>query len=189
MNSAHFFDTASLFMTTFFSTTCIVAAILWLIYRAYQVVNKPLDELVSLLGFEIPLGPHLDLAGIRSDEVTLHWKPADDRKSTHKYEVQVNGSIVGEVPQSDNFIIVHNLLPDHNYVFRVVTVNTLDFRATSESIRVRTRTASPGGDLHQTPSSPTTETADGNTNKTGPPLLRTFKTLPETLSTSTWLPQ
>jgi len=188
MNSAHFFDSASLFLTSFFSTTCVVAAILWLIYRAYQVVTKPLDELVNLLGFEIPLGPHLDLAGIRADEVTLHWKPADDRKSTHKYEVQVNGSIVGEVPQSDNFIIVHNLLPDHNYVFRVVTVNTLDFRATSESIRVRTKTASPG-DLHQTaPSSPTTETPDVSSTKNGPPLLRTFKTLPETLSTSVLAP-
>jgi len=188
MNSAQFFDSASLFLTSFFSTGCVVAAIVWLIYRAYQVVTKPLDELVNLLGFEIPLGPHLDLAGIRADEVTLHWKPADDRKSTHKYEVQVNGTIVGEVPQSDNFIIVHNLHPDHNYVFRVATVNTLDFRATSEPIRVRTKAAS-SGDLHQpSPSSPTTETPDDPATKAGPPLLRTFRTLPETLSTSVLAP-
>jgi len=64
-----------------------------LIYRAYLVLHKPLDELVSLLGFEIPLGPHLDLAAVKADGAFLHWKPASDRRSSHKYEVQVNGSV------------------------------------------------------------------------------------------------
>lgn len=64
-----------------------------LTFRAYQVLNKPLDELVSLLGFEIPQGPLVDLAGVKADGAVLHWKPADDRRTTHKYEVQVNGSI------------------------------------------------------------------------------------------------
>ena len=62
-------------------------------YRAYLVLNKPLDELVGLLGFEIPQGPLVDLAAVKADGATLHWKPADDRRTTHRYEVQVNGSV------------------------------------------------------------------------------------------------
>lgn len=65
-----------------------------LIYRACLVLNKPIDELVNLLGFDIPVGPHVDLAGVKADGVVVHWKPSDERKSsTNRYEVQVNGNV------------------------------------------------------------------------------------------------
>lgn len=123
-----------------------------LTYRAYLVLNKPLDELVGLLGFEIPSGPHVDLAGVKADGLVLHWKPTDDRKSTHRYDIQVNGTIVGEVSHADTSIVIANLRSEQLYIVRVITVNSVDFRAASDPIRVYTKPAASGDYYHAAPS-------------------------------------
>jgi len=106
------------------------------------VLNKPLDELVGLLGFEIPSGPNVDLAGVKADGLVLHWKPTDERKTTNRYDIQVNGVIVGDVSHSDTSIVISNLRPEQLYIIRVITVNSVDFRAASDAIRVYTKSAS-----------------------------------------------
>lgn len=110
-----------------------------LTYRAYLVIHKPLDELVGLLGCEIPQDPHVDLAGIKADGFVLHWKPADERKAMHRYEIQLNGSIIGHVSHSNTSIVVANLRPNQLYIVRVITVNAVDFRAASTPIRLCTK--------------------------------------------------
>ena len=180
MHLALLLDRASVFLTSFFSTSCVAAAILWLIYRAYQVLNKPLDELVGLLGFEIPQGPRIDLAAVKADGVTLHWKPAGDRRSNHKYEVQINGNVVAEIQQSDTSLIISNLLSDHNYLIRIVTINSLDFRASSDLLRIRTKALSSADFYQLSPAAAISDDQDAATIKTGPPVVRPFKSIPET---------
>jgi hypothetical protein len=60
-------------------------------YRAYQVLSKPVEELVALLGLEVPVAPVVSLAGIKADGVLLHWKPPDARASVLKYVIRING--------------------------------------------------------------------------------------------------
>jgi hypothetical protein len=60
--------------------------------RAYQVLSKPSDDLITLLGIEVPAAPALSLHGIRADGVILNWKAPDLQKtSTIKYCLFVNG--------------------------------------------------------------------------------------------------
>lgn len=61
--------------------------------RAYQVLAKPVDELVNLLGLEVPVAPIVSLAGIKADGCILHWKAPDPRGSVTGYKVQLNGII------------------------------------------------------------------------------------------------
>ena len=135
-----------------------------------MVLNKPLDELVGLLGFEIPSGPQVDLAGVKADGLVLHWKPTDDRKSTHRYDIQVNGTIVGEVSHTDTSIVISNLHAEQLYIVRVITVNSVDFRAASEPVRVFTKSAASADFYSPTAASET---------PTGPPTVRPVKPFPD----------
>ena len=60
-------------------------------FRAYQVLSKPVEELITLLGLEVPVAPLVSLAGIKADGVLLHWKPPDQRGSVLKYVIRING--------------------------------------------------------------------------------------------------
>ncbi|KAF4553382.1 Hypothetical protein D9617_7g031090 [Elsinoe fawcettii] len=135
-------NTAFIFLGSFSSLVCVAISAAWLIARVISVAIKPLDELVTHLGFDVPQGPRIDLAAVKADGVTIHWKPADDRKTSTRYEVQVNGVTKGKVSQSDTSLVISNLLPDHSYVFRIVAINSHDFKAASDPIRIRTKAAS-----------------------------------------------
>lgn len=60
-------------------------------FRAYRVLSKPVEELINLLGLEVPVAPLVSLAGIKADGVLLHWKPPDQRASVVKYVIRING--------------------------------------------------------------------------------------------------
>jgi len=62
-----------------------------IIYRIYQVCQKPNSELVEILGIDIPPVPEVALAGITTDSVLLYWKPPENYHSPLKHFVQVNG--------------------------------------------------------------------------------------------------
>lgn len=68
----------------------------WILYRIWQIYQKPVDELVDLLGLDIPPFPDVSLAGITSDSVLLYWKPAEIQSTSLKNAIQVNG-IKGEL--------------------------------------------------------------------------------------------
>lgn len=63
----------------------------WILYRIWQICQKPVDELVDLLGLDIPPIPEVSLAGITSESVLLYWKPADSQFTSLKNTIQVNG--------------------------------------------------------------------------------------------------
>jgi hypothetical protein len=57
-----------------------------------MVLSKPSEELISLLGLEVPIPPALSLAGIRANGVILNWKPPEQQKtSIVKHHINVNG--------------------------------------------------------------------------------------------------
>ena len=62
-----------------------------IIYRIYQICQKPNSELVEILGIDIPPVPEVALAGITTDSVLLYWKPPENYHSPLKHFVQVNG--------------------------------------------------------------------------------------------------
>ncbi|PNS19474.1 hypothetical protein CAC42_7318 [Sphaceloma murrayae] len=178
-------DAVWIFLGSFSSLACVAASAAWLIYRVARVAFKPLDELVTHLGFDVPQGPRIDLAAVRADGVTLHWKPADDRKTSTRYEVQINGMTRGKVSQVESSLVISNLIPDHNYVFRIVAINSHDFKAASEPIRVRTKPAI-SNDFYGSAQA-AAEPRDGATLPPGP-IITPFKTLPDSLASPTSAP-
>ncbi|KAI6244436.1 hypothetical protein HI914_07568 [Erysiphe necator] len=119
-----------------FVATCI--ALIWLLFRAWQTLWKPVPELISILGVEVPDPPEVTLSGITSDSVTLHWSKSDSQKPASKYLIQVNGLNVGETSWLETAITVTGLRPVHYYNIRVISVGSNNFQAGSLVIRVRT---------------------------------------------------
>ncbi|KAK3201892.1 hypothetical protein GRF29_164g998331 [Pseudopithomyces chartarum] len=119
-------------------TACVLLALFWVAFRAYRVLSKPVDELINLLGLEVPVAPLVSLAGIKADGVLLHWKPPDQRSSVVKYVIRINGIDIGDVSPQETSVTIENLQPDHHYVIRIVTLNTANFQAPSVPIRLRT---------------------------------------------------
>jgi hypothetical protein len=62
-----------------------------LLRRAWLTLWKPVPELISILGVEVPDAPAVSLAGIKADAVTLHWTRPGVNKPVLKYLIQVNG--------------------------------------------------------------------------------------------------
>ncbi|KAF2030569.1 hypothetical protein EK21DRAFT_111883 [Setomelanomma holmii] len=119
-------------------TTCIVFALFWVAFRAYQVLSQPVEKLVQVLGLEVPVAPIVSLAGIKADGVLLHWKPPDQRASILKYVIRINGIDIGDISPQETSVTIENLRPDHHYIIRIVTLNSSNFQAPSVPIQLRT---------------------------------------------------
>lgn len=117
-----------------------------LVFRATGVLYKPLDELSSLLGFDIPNAPEIDLAGIKSDGAILHWSRLEKlkHKSSLKYAIYLNGVVIGTVTSNESAVTITGLLPGSYYIARVALMNHHDFSSKSKPIRFRTKPASSG---------------------------------------------
>lgn len=50
-----------------------------------------MDELVSLLGLDIPPVPEVSLAGITAEGVLLYWKPPESHHTSLTHAIHVNG--------------------------------------------------------------------------------------------------
>jgi hypothetical protein len=129
-----------------FKPACLFFALVWLTYRAYQVLNKPLEELASLLGFDIPFTPIIDLAGVKADGAIIHWSLPEKQKhrNTLKYEIHINGNVIDTVSLQESAVSITGLQPGAFYVVRVALVNSLEFSSKSSPVRFRTKLANSG---------------------------------------------
>ncbi|KAL5117262.1 hypothetical protein ACEQ8H_004821 [Pleosporales sp. CAS-2024a] len=133
-------------------TACILSALFWVAFRAYQVLSQPVEKLVQVLGLEVPVAPLVSLAGIKADGVLLHWKPTDQRLTVLKYVIRINGIDIGDISPQETSITIENLQPDRHYVIRIVTLNSFNFQAPSGPIRLRTLPAD--SDQYYNPNAP-----------------------------------
>ncbi|KAH5130956.1 hypothetical protein HBH70_185420 [Parastagonospora nodorum] len=157
-------------------TACIVFALFWVAFRAYQVLSQPVEKLVQVLGLEVPVAPLVSLAGIKADGVLLHWKPTDQRLTVLKYVIRINGIDIGDISPQETSITIENLQPDHHYVIRIVTLNSSNFQAPSIPIRMRTLPAD--SDQYYNPNAPKDFQAPTNDeNYTPTPIIRPNKSL------------
>lgn len=107
--------------------------------RAWQTLWKPVPELISILGVDVPDRPDVSLAGIRADAATLNWSRPSPNRPVQRFLIQVNGVVVGEVAANQEpAIVVSGLKPEHFYNVRVIAVGSNNFQAGSRVIRLRT---------------------------------------------------
>lgn len=66
-----------------------------LMRRALQTLWKPVPELISILGVDVPDAPDVMLAGIGVDKATVNWARPHPNKPVQKFLIQVNG-VVGK---------------------------------------------------------------------------------------------
>ncbi|KAH6664065.1 hypothetical protein B0J14DRAFT_494153 [Halenospora varia] len=118
------------------AVTC--CALFWLLHRAWLTLWKPVPELISILGVEVPDSPEVSLAGIKADAVTLQWTRPEANKPVMKYLIQVNGVNVGDSSRTEHAITVTGLKPGHFYNVRVIAVGSNNFQAGSQVIRLQT---------------------------------------------------
>lgn len=145
-------------------------------------MSKPVEELVNLLGLEVPVAPLVSLAGIKADGVLLHWKPPDQRASVVKYVIRINGIDIGDVAPQETSVTIENLQPDHHYVIRIVTLNTANFQAPSVPIRLRTLAADSEQFYSTTPQKEQRDNQDEDYTPT--PIIRTNKNLVDVMAPS-----
>ncbi|KAF4833427.1 hypotheticall protein [Colletotrichum tropicale] len=115
-----------------------LAAVIWLLHRAWQTLWKPTTDLISILGVDVPEAPDVSLAGIKNDAATLNWTRPSHNRPVQKFLIQVNGVNVGESRSEETAITVTGLRPNHCYNIRVIAVGPNNFQAGSQVIRLRT---------------------------------------------------
>ncbi|KAL2220844.1 hypothetical protein M432DRAFT_242500 [Thermoascus aurantiacus ATCC 26904] len=74
-----------------FLAAAILWALVWLLYRAWQVCQTPNEILVDKLGLDIPPAPEVTLEEISTHEIRIAWKQPDFHNSIHKHIIHVNG--------------------------------------------------------------------------------------------------
>lgn len=62
-----------------------------LAHRSVQVLRKSVNDLIGILGVEVPDAPDVSLAGIRADAATLNWTRPLPTRPVAKFTIQVNG--------------------------------------------------------------------------------------------------
>ncbi|RYO54166.1 hypothetical protein AA0113_g9278 [Alternaria arborescens] len=162
-------------------TACIVSALFWVAFRAYQVLTQPVEKLVQVLGLEVPVAPLVSLAGIKADGVLLHWKPPDQRTSVLKYVIRINGIDIGDISPQASSITIENLQPDRHYTIRIVTLNSSSFQAPSVPIRLRTLPADSDDFYGPHPPKDAPTPSDDN-DYTPTPVIRPNKALAEVVT-------
>lgn len=55
------------------------------------------DDLIKLLGLDVPAAPRVSLAGIKADGAVFHWEPAEPRSGIQAYQIKING-VFGTLP-------------------------------------------------------------------------------------------
>ncbi|KAI0169106.1 hypothetical protein GGR52DRAFT_553745 [Hypoxylon sp. FL1284] len=113
-------------------------AVVWLAHRAVQTLRKSVNELIGVLGVEVPDAPDVSLAGIRADAATLNWTRPQPTRPVAKFTIQVNGVNVGDSANQETAITVTGLKPNHFYNIRVIAVGYNNFQAGSRVIRLQT---------------------------------------------------
>jgi hypothetical protein len=126
------------FLTQHFTIVLTLGAVVWLLHRSWQTLWKPVPDLISILGVDVPEPPDVSLAGIRADAATLSWTRPPSNRPVQKYTIQVNGVHVGDSPGNEVAITVTGLKPDHFYNIRVVAIGPNNFQAGSPVVRLRT---------------------------------------------------
>ncbi|PLB35661.1 Fibronectin type III domain protein [Aspergillus candidus] len=125
-----------------FLAVSILWALIWLLYRAWQVCQTPNDLLVEKLGLDIPPPPEVTLEEITAREIRIAWKQPEFHNSIHKHIIQVNGAKVGESKRAETAVEILNLVPGSIYHICVLSVSAANFQTPSAIIHVRTKSIS-----------------------------------------------
>ncbi|KAI9665336.1 MAG: hypothetical protein M1831_001773 [Alyxoria varia] len=110
----------------------------WISLRLYRVISRPVDDLVKLLGLEVPHAPDVSLLSIASHGVSLSWEPLEARVGIEKYVFRINGITVGEANPTDTAVAINGLDPATYYTIRVAASSSGGFEESSNPIRIRT---------------------------------------------------
>ncbi|KAJ5091366.1 hypothetical protein NUU61_006236 [Penicillium alfredii] len=122
-----------------FLAVSILWALIWLLYRAWQVCQTSNDVLVEKLGLDIPPPPEVTLEEITAREIRLAWKQPDFHNSIHKHIIQVNNVKVGESKRAETAVEILNLIPGSIYHICVLSVSAANFQTPSAILHVRTK--------------------------------------------------
>ncbi|KAJ6104902.1 Fibronectin type III [Penicillium sp. IBT 16267x] len=122
-----------------FLAVSILWALIWLLYRAWQVCQTPNELLVEKLGLDIPPPPEVTLEEITAREIRLAWKQPDFHNSIHKHIIQVNNVKVGESKRAETAVEILNLIPGSIYHICVLSVSAANFQTPSAILHVRTK--------------------------------------------------
>lgn len=121
-----------------FLASAILWSLVWLLYRAWQVVQTPNEVLVDKLGLDIPPAPEVTLEDISDHEVQITWKLPDVHSSIQKHVIQLNSSKVGETKRHETAVSILNLKSGAFYDLRVFTVSAAGFQTPSRLVHFRT---------------------------------------------------
>lgn len=125
-------------MALFLAAT-ILWALVWLLYRAWQVCQTPNEVLVDKLGLDIPPAPEVTLEEITAREIRIAWKQPEFQNSIHKHLIQINNAKVGETKRAETAVAIGNLLPGHIYHICIFAISAANFQTASAVLHVRTK--------------------------------------------------
>lgn len=115
----------------------LVPSLLWILYRCYQVLSTPVDELVQELRIDIPFSPTVCVDSVSETSVVLHWDIQIKRDENLYFLLVVNGHEAARLTGTS--CKVDGLLPGKLYRLNIVAVNSLtNFRSQLKATFIQT---------------------------------------------------
>jgi len=98
------------------------------------------DDLVKILGVEVPVPPSATILSVTTDSVSLSLDIPERLPGT-RYTVWANGESVADLHHGDLAFTITNLSSGQRYIIRIVATNASGYATVSDSIRISTEPA------------------------------------------------
>lgn len=115
----------------------VVPSACWLLYRCFQLLKTPIEEIVEELNINIPFIPTICVDAITNDSVVIHWDIQTRIEENLIFLLLVNKKEVATV--SSTSCKFNDLLEDKLYQIQVIAINPItNFRSQSAAIFIET---------------------------------------------------
>ncbi|KAK6463051.1 hypothetical protein DFJ63DRAFT_312375 [Scheffersomyces coipomensis] len=114
-----------------------VPSLFWILYRCYQTLRTPVEEIIQDLSIEIPHRPNICIDSVTETSVIIHWDIERSNDDNLYYVIVINGKEVATVQSTS--CKLNNFEPHQVYQIEVIVINSVThFQSQSESVFIET---------------------------------------------------
>ncbi|KAK6455645.1 uncharacterized protein RJT20DRAFT_96613 [Scheffersomyces xylosifermentans] len=115
----------------------LVPSICWILYRCFQILKTPVEEIIEDLNMEIPHSPNLCIDSISETSIIIHWDIEIKFDENIYYVLVINGHEGATITSTS--CKLNNLSPKQLYQIQIIAINAItNFRSQSNPVFVHT---------------------------------------------------
>lgn len=103
-----------------------------------SIFRIPSDRLIEWLDVAVPSKPVITVDQVNSRSISLHCATLKKHSNIVRFNVILDGTIVGRGDRRDTFIMLSNLKPKTIYSVRIIAFSSQQFAETSFEMLIKT---------------------------------------------------